>query len=422
MLPLLSHVIAIWTEAASTNSLIAFSLVTGLAGLIAAGFALRLTKQFSTFRQEAGTDKARGEATTAFLQALLDNGPDGLVVGPGSDQRYFGKGKKLFELLMESPDAPHAMQALDRLAKEGTVFSLSARVPGGVLELSGAPVGKHAALYISERVAERSAEAQLIKHLPLAVATFDSRRKLTDYNEAYARLWDLPAAWLESRPSLGEILNRLREQRRIPEQRNFAQWRKSQIEAAPLGDQSIAQTWHLPSGQSIRLLTQAHWDGGIVVLCEDISEKLKLESAFNLLTQVQKATLDSLDEGVAIFGADGRLVLHNALFAKLWKLSESDLADQPHLASIAGSCARRIGQDGIWGIVAAGVSAATPERFAEWGKARRADGRIISVSLSRLPNGATMASFADLTDVEKFHLLQHKVSAAPAALKYQQSA
>jgi len=76
--------------------------------------------------------------------------------------------------------------------------------------------------------------------------------------------------------------------------------------------------------------------------------------------------------------------------------------------------------DGIWSIVASGVSAAAPERFGEWGKAKRADGRIISLALSRLPNGATMASFADITDLEKFHQLQRTASHSigPIALKY----
>ncbi|HWF64488.1 MAG TPA: PAS-domain containing protein, partial [Rhizomicrobium sp.] len=252
---------------------------------------------------------------------------------------------------------------------------------------------------------------------------FDASRKLTRYNKAYARLWDLPEGWLDAHPTLADILNHLREKRLIPEQRNFAQWRKSRIAATPGPGQTIEETWHLPSGKSIRLVTRSHWDGGVFILCEDISEKLKLESSLNLLTQVQKATLDTLDEGVAIFGTDGRLVLYNALFAKMWRLTEGDLTDQPHLGKIAQLCSRRIGHDNIWNIVASGVSAASPERFGEWGKAKRADGRVISLALSRLPNGATMASFADLTDLEKFQGQQTPPhSVGPIALKYHRSA
>jgi PAS domain-containing protein len=410
--------------AVPASTLAAFSLASCFLGFLSTGWAFRQSMRLGDARRDTGMERARSEALAAFHSALLDNAPQGVVVSLGQEQRYFGNGKILFELLMESPDAPQAMQAMDRLAKEGTLFTLSARVPGGLLTLRGAPVGKHTALYINELSRDEDSDARMIDQLPVAVAAFDASRKLTRYNSAFARLWDLPDAWLAAHPSLGDILNHLRDKRLIPEQRNFAEWRKSRVEAAPGAGQPIEETWHLPSGKSIRLVTRSHWDGGIFILCEDISEKLKLESSLNLLTQVQKATLDTLDEGVAIFGTDGRLVLHNALFAKMWRLTESDLTGQPLLAKIAQLCARRIGHDGIWSIVASGVSAAAPERFGEWGKAKRADGRIISLALSRLPNGATMASFADLTDLEKFHQLQRSASHSigPIALKYHQSA
>ena len=408
--------------AVPAGTLAAFSLASCFIGFLSTGWALRLSMRLNRAQRGTGMERARAEALAAFHNALLDNAPQGVVVGLGQEQRYFGNGKMLFELLMESPDAPQAMQAMDRLAKEGTLFTLSARVPGGYLALRGAPIGKHTALYISELSRDEDSDARMIDHLPVAVAAFDASRKLTRYNSAFARLWDLPAAWLDVHPSLGDILNHLRDKRLIPEQRNFAEWRRSRVEAAPAAGQPIEETWHLPSGKSIRIVMRSHWDGGIFILCEDISEKLKLESSLNLLTQVQKATLDTLDEGVAIFGTDGRLVLHNALFAKMWRLTESDLTGQPHLAKIGQLCSRRIGHDGIWSIVASGVSAATPERFGEWGKAKRADGRIISLALSRLPNGATMASFADLTDLEKFQQVQRPASHGIIALKYHHSA
>lgn len=408
--------------AVPAGALAALSLASCALGFFSTGWALRQSVRLQHVRRGTGMEKARAEALAAFHSALLDNAPQGVVVSLGPEQRYFGKGKMLFELLMESPDAPKAVQAMDRLAKEGALFTLSARVPGGILALRGAPIGKHTAVYISELTRDEENDARMLDQLPVAVAAFDASRKLTRYNKAYARLWDLPESWLDAHPSQADILNHLREKRLIPEQRNFAEWRRQRIEAAPAPGHSSEETWHLPSGKSIHLLTQSHWDGGIFILYEDISEKLKLESSLNLLTQVQKATLDTLDEGVAIFGTDGRLVLHNALFAKMWRLTEGDLGEQPHLGKIAELCSRRIGHDGIWGIVASGVSAATPERLGEWVKARRADGRIISLALSRLPNGATMASFADLTDLEKFHRHTAPHSVGPIALKYHQSA
>jgi PAS domain-containing protein len=384
------------------------------ASIIGACWAFWFKRRLHDAGVRIGTEKARYESMTAFHDALLGSGMQGIVVDPGPGQSYFGNGKALFERVLEGADAPQILESLDALTRNGTIFCRTARVDGGVLALRGAPVGKRAVLYIGEQVARRS-DVQMIDHLPLAVAVFAPDRKLVCYNAAYAGLWSLPRAWLDTNPSLVSILNRLREYRQIPEQRNFSEWRKSQIEVPAPGD-AREETWHLPSGKSVRLIIRSQDDGGLFILCEDISEQLKLEASLNLMTQVQKATLDTLDEGVAIFGANGRLVLHNALFANMWRLTESDLAGQPHLSEIASLCTARIGQDGIWGIIASGVNSASPERFGEWGKATRADGRTISLALSRLPNGATLASFADLTDLEEFRLLQHKVSDAAERL------
>jgi PAS domain-containing protein len=257
------------------------------------------------------------------------------------------------------------------------------------------------------------AQEDIIENIPFAVATFDADRKLVGFNTAYAEMWELPKSWLETRPPYSAILDRLRDRRRLPEQRNFPEWKTAQLQTFGSAERR-EEFWHLPNGKSIRIAILPYLAGGAFVLFQDITERLRLESSLNLLTQVQKATLDTLDEGIAIFGTDGRLVLHNALFAKMWKLSEGELVDQPHFAEIANICAARIGRDGIWGIVSCGVNSATPESFGEWGKTRRADGRIISLSLSRLPNGATVVTFTDLTDLEQFSALKPGASHAAA--------
>jgi PAS domain-containing protein len=245
----------------------------------------------------------------------------------------------------------------------------------------------------------------MIDHFPFGVAVLDSERRLTSCNRAYAEMWDIPKPWLDSHPSYGEVLDRLRDKRRLPEQRNFPEWKAAQMAAFEPAGRRGEEFWHLPNGRSIRIVIHSHLLGGVFILFEDITERLKLESSTNLLSQVQKATLDTLDEGIAIFGTDGRLVMHNVPFARMWKLSESELDGQPHFAEIANLCTGRIGQDGIWGIVSCGVNSATPECFGEWSKTRRADGRVISLSLSRLPNGTTVVAFTDITDLERFNAL-----------------
>ena len=258
------------------------------------------------------------------------------------------------------------------------------------------------------------AQDDVIDQFPFGVAVLDAERRLLSSNRAFADLWDLPKPWLDGHPYYGEILDRLRDKRRLPERRNFQEWKAAQMASFDPAGRRSEEFWHLPNGRSIRIAVHPHLMGGVFLLFEDITERLRLESSLNLLTQVQKATLDTLDEGIAIFGTDGRLVMHNVPFARLWNLSESELNGQPHFAELASLCTDRIGHDGIWSLVSCGVNSATPERFGEWSKTRRADGRTISLSLSRLPNGSTVVAFADISDLEAFAALaddlSHKVA------------
>ncbi|HTT99063.1 MAG TPA: PAS-domain containing protein [Rhizomicrobium sp.] len=250
------------------------------------------------------------------------------------------------------------------------------------------------------------ATADMLEGVPGAIAKFDSAQKLESFNSAYAKLSGIDEKWLDTHPTLGDVLDRLRAARKLPEQQDYAAWKAAQLKLFEMCFQRHEEFWHLADGQSLKISVRPHLLGGLVFTIEDISEKLRLESSFNLLVQVQRAMLDTMEDAIAIFGPDGRLALSNTRFAQLWNLSEEELQAQPHFTKVATLAEARKGRDGIWGIVSAGIVSAEPERCNDWGRAVRADGRTISLSMARLPNGATIATFSDLTDVQKFQQAQ----------------
>jgi signal transduction histidine kinase len=242
------------------------------------------------------------------------------------------------------------------------------------------------------------AHADTLDRLSGAVAIFGADQKLAFFNRAYVRLWELPETWLEAHPSEGDILDRLREARRLPEQRDFRAWKQEHLKLFERAERHPEELWHLPGGKTLRVAAQPHPFGGLIFLYEDVSDQLRLESQYNTLIKVQKATLDTLQEGVAVFGPDGRLKLYNAAFAHIWRLEPDELHNEPHLNRIVDSATARFGRDRSWEIVAAGVTSQAPERRREWDRVERSDGAIISLALAPLPDGATLASFADVTD------------------------
>ena len=71
------------------------------------------------------------------------------------------------------------------------------------------------------------AHADTLDKLQTAVAIFSRDQKLAFHNRAFARLWGLAESFLDKHPSDGEILDRLRDSRKLPEQRDYQGWKRA---------------------------------------------------------------------------------------------------------------------------------------------------------------------------------------------------
>ncbi len=237
-----------------------------------------------------------------------------------------------------------------------------------------------------------------LNQLSLAIAIFGPDRRLVFCNREYARLWNLEKDWLATHPTEGEILDRLRELRLLPEQRDFAAWKRERLKIFDTPRRVVEELWHLPSGTALRVIARPRPTGGLLYLFENVSEQLRQEAAHNALVKVQQATLDTLQEGVAVFGTDGRLRLHNAAFVRQWGFAHDELADAPHLNSIAEACSVRFGGQPTWKIVTSYVTSLAPEFLPRPIDIERSDGKTLSLCLTRLPDGSTLVTGADITD------------------------
>ena len=164
------------------------------------------------------------------------------------------------------------------------------------------------------------AHRRTLDQLSTGVAMFGADHRLSFYNAAYRALWDLDAAFLDQGPTDSAVIEVLRAARKLPEEQDFRQW-KAQLHEAYRAVEAKEHTWHLPGGRTLRVVTTPNPDGGVTYLFHDVTERLDLERRFEELIRVQGETLDNLAEGVAVFGSDGRLRLHNAAFARMWRLS-----------------------------------------------------------------------------------------------------
>lgn len=242
-----------------------------------------------------------------------------------------------------------------------------------------------------------AAHADTLDHLHTAVAIFGADRTLKFFNRAYAELWRFDEDWLRTMPSDGEILEALREARRLPEQANFPAWKRRRLGFYNKMIEQGDELWHLPDGRTLRVVVRHHPLGGLIYLYEDVTDRLALESSHKLLTGVQRATLDHLYESVALFGSDGRLKLFNPAFARIWSLDGRMLEGAPHFSKVSQLCRAQLDDTREWERIEERVTSLDHERRAMTGRIERRDGVVVDYAAIGLPDGATLLSMIDVT-------------------------
>ncbi|QYF86711.1 ATP-binding protein [Brevundimonas sp. PAMC22021] len=263
------------------------------------------------------------------------------------------------------------------------------------------------------------AHDETLNHLADAVAIFGPQRRLAFHNTAFQTLFDIDPAWLDERPTHAELLDRLRQRRQLPEVVDYAGWKARELEFYEASEAAPDDSWSLPDGRTLRVVRQPHPLGGVLLLFSDITDELKLRSRFNAQLQVQTATLDKLNDAVAVFGSDGRLRLHNEAFESFWSLSGERLAQARDFDAIAELCKAVLPDPALWLGLKARVADPDPEsRVAISGESRTADGRMAAWQTRPLPDGATLVAFSDVTARRK---LEKALAEREAALAESQA-
>jgi len=251
---------------------------------------------------------------------------------------------------------------------------------------------------------KRNVEAhdETLNHIADAVAIFSQTKRLSFHNTAFAELWGLEPAWLAERPTHGEVLDRLRQRRRLPETADYGKWKAAELERYESLGSSPDDLWSIPDGRTLKVVRQPHPLGGVVLLFSDITGELRLKAQYNSLIQVQQATLDKLNDAVAVFGSDGRLRLHNEAFERFWNITAHQISLAHDFEGVVELCIPRLHDQVFWRELKGRVADTDPQARAPMsGEAKTSDSRIIVYQSRPLPDGATLIAFGDVTDARK---------------------
>ena len=263
---------------------------------------------------------------------------------------------------------------------------------------------------------KRNVEAhdETLNHIADAVAVFSQGKKLIFHNTAFAELWGLEPAWLAEQPSHSEVLDRLRQRRRLPETVDYAKWKAAELAGYDKLAAGPDEMWSLPAGRTLKVVRQPHPMGGLLLLFSDITDEIKLTTQYNALIQVQQATLDKLSDAVAVFGSDGRLRLHNEAFGRFWNITPAQLEAAGDFDRVADLCIHKLHDRNFWTDMKGRVADPDPvSRAPTTGEQKTSDGRIVVYQSRPLPDGATLIAFTDVTDTRK---LESALAARETAL------
>jgi signal transduction histidine kinase len=253
----------------------------------------------------------------------------------------------------------------------------------------------------SELARHVNAHGQVLESIHAAVAIYGADKRLGFFNSAFARLWGIEEDWLSGEPSLDELLERLRERRRVPEYADFRAFKRQQLNMFTSLIEPQTELMHLPDDRTLSVSVSPHPLGGLIFVYEDVTDRLALERSYNTLIEVQRETLDNLFEGIAVFGSDGRLKLHNPAYRQIWGLSEADLAGEPHYAEIVERTRDFYDDHGDWPAIRDQVIARITAQ-AHWsGPLDRRDGSALQLATLPLPDGNVLLTCLDVTDTAR---------------------
>ena len=246
-----------------------------------------------------------------------------------------------------------------------------------------------------------ASQREVLEHLGSAIAIYGPDTRLEFYNRAYLRLWQSEEAFLDSKPTFGEVIEDSRARRVAPDQSDFPRYKRERLALFTSLLEPREDLMHLPDGTTLRILVSPHPMGGLIFVHEDVTDKLALESSYNTLIAVQRETLDNLAEGIAVFGSDGKLGLFNPAVASIWQLPMEYLASSPHIADLLEKVRPLLDHDMEWEAFKTEAVSYTLDRNPRKWRLTLGNDKILECVAGPLPDGAVLNSYLDVTDSVK---------------------
>lgn len=166
------------------------------------------------------------------------------------------------------------------------------------------------------------ANHEMMELLSTAMCVYGPDYRLSTYNSAYQKIFGFDETWLLKRPTLGEVLDDLRERRRITEYPDFPSYKRARMSLFQTMFAPIHDTLYQPNGRTLRMVIAPHPLGGIFYLFDDVTEHTLLEQDYQSLRATHLNILEHTSAPIIIFGSDHRIRVINASFMRTYNIQD----------------------------------------------------------------------------------------------------
>lgn len=241
--------------------------------------------------------------------------------------------------------------------------------------------------------------AKTFAHLPVGLAIFDNQKRLQLFNPALLDLTGLQPDFLSSRPTVGAMLDAMRDVNMVPEPKDYRQWRQGLEDLERTVDGGVyEEIWNLPGGQTYKVVGRPQRNGALALMFEDISNEISRNRRYREDLDLGQSAIDAIEEAIAVFSATGQLVMSNEAYACLWDDDTADRLSELGIRSAAELWAERSAPSPLWSEIRDYVGT-IGDREPWSGEARLLDGRSIACRMRPLKGGATLISFRVITEI-----------------------
>ena len=187
--------------------------------------------------------------------------------------------------------------------------------------------------------AKRNYQVHLDSHLDIlssldtAFCIINTKHNFTFGNTAFLKMWNLPENFIENTPHYNLFLDKIREQKSLPEVSDFKVYKEEENKAFDAITEQKEDLLYIPDGRTFRRIRAPHPDGTIIVY-EDITERLATTRKLNDLASIQQSILNNIYDSVVIFSPNMKLKTYNVAFLNQWQIQTNTLDNQPYLRDI----------------------------------------------------------------------------------------